>query len=105
MDRDKYIMIQISMIPQEFVEKYNLAKKSHNRYIYERITKGMYGLPQAGWISHDTLLKHLDPYGCHPSSKNPGLWKHNSRPIHFTLVVDYFGVKYSGKEHALYLKV
>ena len=28
MDRDKYIMIQISMIPQKFVEKYNLAEKS-----------------------------------------------------------------------------
>ena len=27
MDREKYIMIQISMIPQEFVEKYNLAEK------------------------------------------------------------------------------
>ena len=30
MDRDEYIMIQISMIPQEFVEKYTLAEKSHN---------------------------------------------------------------------------
>ena len=26
-DRDEYIMIQLSMIPQEFVEKYNLAYK------------------------------------------------------------------------------
>ena len=33
MDRDKYIMIQLSMIPQEFVEKYNLAEKAHNGYI------------------------------------------------------------------------
>ena len=39
MDRYKYIMIQISMIPQEFLEKYNLAEKSHNGYIYERVTK------------------------------------------------------------------
>ena len=29
-DRDKYIMIQLSMIPQEFVETYNLEEKSHN---------------------------------------------------------------------------
>ena len=48
MDRDKYIMIQLSMIPKEFVEKYNLAEKSHNGYIYARVTKGMYRLPQAG---------------------------------------------------------
>ena len=39
-----------------------------------------------------------------PLSKIPGLWKHNSRPINFTLVVDDFGVKYSGKDHALHLK-
>jgi hypothetical protein len=34
----------------------------------------------------------------------PGLWKHNTRPIQFTLVVDNFGVKYVGKEHAQHLK-
>ena len=45
MDRDKYIMIHISMIPQELVEKYNLAEKSHNGYIYTRVKKVMYGPP------------------------------------------------------------
>ena len=70
MDRDEYIMIQISMIPQEFVEKYNLTEKAHNEYIYARVTKGMNGLPQAGWISHDALVKHLEPHGYHPSNKN-----------------------------------
>ena len=45
-----------------------------------------------------------EPYGYHPSSKKPGLWKHKSRPINFTLLVDDFGVKYLGKEHALHLK-
>ena len=28
-----------------------------------------------------------------------GLWKHNSHPISFTLVVVDFGVKYVGREH------
>ena len=32
-------------------------------------------------------------------SHTPWLWKHISRPIEFTLVVDDFGVKYVGKEH------
>ena len=41
LDRGKYIMIHISMIPQEFVEKYNIAEKAHNGYIYARVTKGM----------------------------------------------------------------
>jgi hypothetical protein len=34
----------------------------------------------------------------------PDLWKHNTRPIQFTPVVDDFGVKYVGKEHAKHLK-
>ena len=63
MDKDEYIMIQLSMIPQELVEKYNLVEKSHNGYIYARKTNGRYGPPQAGRIAHDSLVKHLEPYG------------------------------------------
>ena len=75
---EEYIMIQIAMIPQEFVDKSNLQEKLHNGYIYARVTKGMYGIPQAGRIAHDSLLKHLYTYGYHPSRKPPGLWTHNS---------------------------
>jgi hypothetical protein len=32
-----------------------------------------------------------------------GLWKHDTRPISFSLVVDNFGVKYIGREHAEHL--
>ena len=35
--------------------------------------------------------------------QTPGLWKHKRRPIQFSLIVDDFGVKYVGKEHADYL--
>ena len=34
----------------------------------------------------------------------PGLWKHNTRPIQFTLVVDNFRVKYTQKEDVEHLK-
>ena len=64
----------------------------------------MYGQPQSERMSHDVLIKHLEPYGYRPSSKTPVLWTPDSYPINFTLVVDNFGVKYSGKEHALHLK-
>ena len=33
----------------------------------------------------------------------PGLWRHVTQPISFTLVVDDFGVKYVGQEHAEHL--
>ena len=71
---------------------------------FSRVTKGMYGLPQEGKISHDALERHVEHYGYLPSSKTPGLWTHNSWLINFTLEVNNFVVKYSGKEHALHLK-
>ena len=33
----------------------------------------------------------------------PGLWRHVTRPVQFSLVVDDFGVKYKGKENAEHL--
>ena len=78
MDRDECIMMKISMIPQEFVEKYNLTEKSHNGYIYARVKKGIYGIPQSVRIEHDVQVKQLETYIYHPSRNPPGLWKHNS---------------------------
>ena len=40
MDKTKYTMIQISMIPREFVDQYNPMEKAHNVYIFEQVTKG-----------------------------------------------------------------
>jgi endonuclease I len=31
------------------------------------------------------------------------LWRHDTKPVTFTLVVDDFGIKYSGKENADHL--
>ena len=56
----------------------------------QRVTKGMCGLHQAGRIPHYALVKHLEPYGCQPSSKTPRLWTHKNQPNNFTLVIDDF---------------
>ena len=61
------------------------------------VSKGMYGLPQAGLLAQELLQKRLAQHGYHHEII-PGLWKHESRPIIFTLVVDDFGVKYMNKE-------
>jgi hypothetical protein len=54
----------------------------------------MYGLPQAGIIAQDLLTKQLHKAGYQQSKVTPGCWRHEWRPISFTLVVDNFGVKY-----------
>ena len=56
MDWSEYIMIQTSIIPEWFMIAYNLKEKIHNRYIFDRATKGVYGLQQEVWISHDALV-------------------------------------------------
>ena len=65
----------------------------------------MYGLPQAGLlVANELLEKRLNKHGYHQSKLVPGLWKHDTRLIQFTLVVNDFGVKYVGEEHAKHLK-
>ena len=63
----------------------------------------MYGLPQAGIIANQLLTKRLEPHGYFQCRHTPGLWKHKWRPILFSLVVDDFGIKYVGKQHADHL--
>ena len=42
--------------------------------------------------------------GYFPCQFTPGLWKHVWRPVTFTLVVDAFGIKFVGDQHANHLK-
>ncbi|KAL7478587.1 hypothetical protein ACHAW6_004346 [Cyclotella cf. meneghiniana] len=63
----------------------------------------MYGLLQAGLLANEMLEKQLNKHGYFHSKITPGLWKHTTCPITFTLIVDDFGVKYIGKEHAVHL--
>ncbi len=55
-------------------------------------------LKQDYWPTNSS--KHLNKHGYQQSKLGPGLWKHGTRPIQFTLVVNDFGVKYISKEHA-----
>jgi hypothetical protein len=64
----------------------------------------MYGLKQAGLLANQLLQTRLAPFGYYPARHTPGLWLHKTRPISFTLVVDYFAVKYVGKQHAEHLR-
>ena len=75
-----------------------------NGSIYIKAKRGMYGLPQAGLLANELLKKRLNKHGYRQSKLVPGLWKHDTRPIQFTLVDDDFGVKYVGEEHAQHLK-
>ena len=48
----KYMNLKLSNLPQGFVKLYNLASKvDKHGFVYLKIRRGMYGLPQAGILS------------------------------------------------------
>ncbi len=102
MNRFEYMKIPVKLIPQEFIDAYNLHNKIYKGFLYVEIRKGIYGLLQAGIFVNKLLLAKLQPHGYYETF-TPGIWTHTTRPIWFTLVVDDFGIKFIGKEHDKHL--
>ena len=95
--------LPISIIPQEIIDQYKLMNLVHNGYVYIKILRGVYRLPQAVILANQFLTARLAPHGYYQCRHTPGMWKHKWRPILFSLVVDGFGIKYVGKQHADHL--
>ena len=103
MDNYEYMFIPINRIPREIIDHYNLQNIAHKGKVYMEIRRGMYSLPQAGILAKNQLIRFLGNNSYSPVPHTPGLWCHAWRPITFCLVVDDFGIKYIGKEHADHL--
>ena len=98
MERYEYMRVSIWLLPDAIIEQYNLKPLFHNGFVYVEIRKGMYGLPQAGRLANDQLIAKLALTGYQPCPLTPGLWRHSTRDIVFSLVVDDFGVRYTRRE-------
>jgi len=99
----EYMRIPLALFPTWIVEQYDLKRHALNDYVHLEMRRAVWGLPQAGILANKRLRRKLAPFGYYECVNTPGLWYHVSRPISFTLVVDDFGVKYVGKEHADHL--
>jgi hypothetical protein len=102
MMRKEYMRIPLTSIPQTIIDKYELLAKAHKGFVLVEISKGMYGMPQAGIIAFNQLKTHLATHGYTPCTHTPGLWTHSTQPIAFTLVVDDFGIKYTNRDDAIH---
>jgi hypothetical protein len=51
MKRMEYMRIPISSIPPSIIEQYHLLDLVHNGFVLVKISRGMYGLPQAGILA------------------------------------------------------
>eukprot|EP00957_Ditylum_brightwellii_P172491 13132723-Ditylum_brightwellii.AAC.1 len=59
MGRYEYMNIPYHLIPDKVKKEYNLNEIVKEGFVYMEIHKGIYGLPQAGKIANDQLIKHL----------------------------------------------
>jgi hypothetical protein len=57
--RFEYMVINLSSLPQETIDKYDLIELSQDGKVYIEIQKGMYGLPQAGILANELLQRNL----------------------------------------------
>jgi hypothetical protein len=98
------MQLRLSDMPEDVTAHYKLNKiATPEGYIYCEIQTGLYSLPQAGIIAQQLLEERLEKDGYRQSKTSPGLWTHDTRPISFSLVVNYFKVKYVGEENAQHL--
>jgi len=94
------LRIPIELISLELIDLYHLQDKVKIGCVYCEIICGVYGLPEASVLANKLLKTCLKEHDYFEVKHTPGLCKHETRPIWFTLTVDDFGVKYIGKEHA-----
>jgi hypothetical protein len=91
MARYKYMRLRFADMREAVIKHYNLRDRATpDGYVHCEIQKEMYGLPQAGIITQQLLKERLQKHGYHQSQTTPGLWKHDTRPICFSLIVDNF---------------
>ena len=92
----EYVRFRLELIPRAIIEQYNLdSLVTKNGFIYARVNKAWYGLKQAGKIAHDDLVKRLSEAGYKKHSQVEGYFRHETRDIDFTLVVDDFLIRYT----------
>ena len=102
LDQFEYMKLPIGLIPEEINYKYNIKNMVNNSWVCIEIQKSMYSLQQAGVLANRLLNMCLTAKVFYLCQFKPGLWHHMWQPISFLLVVDDFGIKYNGIQHATY---
>jgi hypothetical protein len=103
MERSEYMKLTRKQVPQSIIDKYQLEHLFVNNSIMVEIMKGIYGLPQAGKLAQDRLIKHLEANDYYLVKHTQCLFRHKTRDIAFTLVVDDFGIKYKTSSDSQHL--
>ena len=91
LDHFEYMHMKLTEFLQEIIDEYKLIDLVNNQgWIYMEIRKTLPDLCQSRAFAAKKLAADLKPFGYYKVPKTNGLWKHESQPIIFTLVVDDF---------------
>ena len=101
--RYEYMHIPIGTFPAWTINQYDLLTKLVRGYVYLEMRHAVWGLPQVGISAIKFLRKRLAPKGYYECKWMPGLSRHVTHPISFTLMVDDFGMKYTNKANINHL--
>jgi hypothetical protein len=100
----EYVRFRADSIPDTIWKQYTLEDyNTKDDYVYAKVMKGMYGLPQAGKVASDHLIPRLKAAGYLETGHTPGLFKHQTNSIIFALVVDDFFIQYSSMDDFTHL--
>jgi hypothetical protein len=80
--------ILIALLPNDIIKHYQLQEQVLDGYVYIKIHKGIYGLPQAGILANRLLKERLAHHGYFKQPHTPGLWKHVTCPVWFNLCLE-----------------
>ena len=66
--RPEYAKIKLTDIPEEVINEYKLRQlATPDGWVYVKVTRTMYGLPQAGLLGQDQLENRLNREGYYQS--------------------------------------
>lgn len=91
------------LISPRITDCYDLDELVVDGFVCAKIKRAWCGLKQSGKIAHDDLVAHLGKHGCIKAGQTDGLFKHETRDVSFTLVVDDFGVKHTKEDDVKHL--
>ena len=92
--RPEYMRLPVRLIPQAHRARFQVDHLADGEFIIWEVTKGIYGLPQAGLLAQQDLIRLLEQHNFVQCPHTPCLFKHRINNIQFVLWVDDFLVKY-----------
>jgi hypothetical protein len=92
LDYYEYTTMLLALFPEWIKKQNNLETHARDGFVFLEMRRTVWGLPQAGILANKLLRKHLPPHRFYKCVNTLGLWKHASRPITFSLVVNNFGI-------------